>query len=449
MITAQLLVGQFCEPFLEAALESVSWVDSVACVNTHPDTPGGRENREKVFATVPSSKLRYAEYKQGPDGFSFAEARNQALAMIDHTNSHPFVLWLDADDIHAPEFAGIVHELLAQGADSITAEFMHFVVYQDAVQAVFPREVIYKLGAGTQWIGKVHETLLTTRTNPVVAPYRWFHASYIRGQRAVFDRWKFYADLVGDFRHYDGQNPDTIISDRVSVARRLEMEWPEVAAEALKDVPFCPHELAGERPWDPPTVGFVMILHHDDPPVRGEALNTFHETVGDHAELWFCYNGDEQSLCESLNEGFSHFRERSFDYIGWIHPDMLFDDPEWLNGLLTELRCWPKVGKVCSANTRDPLPATMIDGHEQCYLIRRLALDEIGLFDEGYLGIGGYEDWDMNRRLINAGWRVVTTPRSLVYHVGMGTRSKRDTDADARANADYYFTKWGTREPPV
>lgn len=450
MITAQVLVGKFYEPFLEAALKAVAgWVDAYSVVNTHPDTPFGRENRDKVLHSVPVNKLRYAEYHPaGPDAFSFAEARNLGLSMIDHTDTHPFVLWLDADDIHSPEAGWIFHKLLADGADSITAEFMHFVVYRDAVQAVFPREVIYKLGAGTTWVGRVHETLLTTRNNPVNAPYRWFHASYIRGQRSVFERWKFYSELTGDPHHYDGQNPDTIISDRVGVARRLEMEWPEVAAEALESVPFCPHELGDERPWDPPKVGLVLIDHPDDPPdMKEQALAGLAATHGKF-ELLRLDAGDD-SLTVSLNKGFSHFRDRGFDYIGWVHPDHRFDDPEWLNGLVAELRSWPKVGKVCAANTRDVLPERMIDGHEQCYLIRRLVLDEVGLFDEGYRGIGGYEDWDLNRRIINAGWRVVITPQSRVFHAGMTTRSQRDTDDDARANAAYYAEKWGSNAAPV
>lgn len=448
MITAQILVGQFDEPFLEAALRSVEgWVDAFSVVNTHPDTPGGRENRAKVLSAVPTNKLRYAEYHPGDEGFSFATARNLGLSMVDASDSQPFVLWLDADDIHTPEAGAIFHQLLADGADSVWAHFMHFVVYRDAVQAVFPREVIYRLTPETEWVGRVHERLHTPRHRQAWAEYRWFHASYIRGQRNVFDRWRFYSQLEGDFHHYDGQNPDTIISDRVSVARRLEMEWPSIATEALEGVPFCPHELGDERPSPPPKIGFVIIQRQDDP-ADSVAHATFHETTKGAAEL-LIVNGDHTSLCRSLNEGFADLRDRGFDFIGWIHPDMRFTDPGWLDGLLTEFRCWPNIGKACAANLRDPIPPTMIDAHEQCYLLRRLVLDEIGLFDEGYRGIGGYEDWDMNRRIINAGWRVVLTPRSLVYHVGMATRSQRDTTADQVANGHYYATKWGTYDAPV
>lgn len=448
MITAQVLVGQFPEAFLEAALHSVHWVDEYAVVNTHPDTPGGRENRAIVERAVPASKLRYADY-QPTAGFSFAEARNQALALIDQGDSDPFVLWLDADDIHSPDCCPIVHQYLANGADSISATFMHFVVYRDAVQAVFPRELVYRLTPSTRWVGDVHEKLITPRLRPAVADYRWFHASYIRGQRAVFDRWKFYSELAGDPHHYDGQNPDTIITDRVSVARRLEMEWPEIARGVIEQVPVCPHPLLDEPPFPEPRIGLVMIQHPDDP-ADDEAIDGLAGTHGfDFLTDLLFIDGDSRPLAEALNEGFDHFRRLGFDYIGWVHPDMRFDDPEWLAALVRELRSWPRVGKVCAANTRDNVPTELIDGHEQCYLIRREVLDEIGLFDEGYVGIGGYEDWDIHRRMVNAGWRVCISPHAKVFHAGMGTRSKRDTTADQVANAHRYQEKWGTNLAPV
>lgn len=448
MIVAQVLVGQFSEPFLEAALKSVGWVDKYAVVNTHADTPGGRANREIVMRTVPVEKLRYAEYHSTPETFSFAEARNQALDMIPPDT---FVLWLDADDIHTPELENIVHYYLMNGADSITADFMHFVVYCDAVQAVFPRELVYKKTPDTLWVGRVHEKLVTPRQRPVIAEYRWFHASYIRGQRSVFERWKFYSDLVGDTHHYDGQNPDTIIEDRVSVARRLEMEWPPVAQGAIEQVPCCPHPLKDEQPFPPPKVGLVLIEHRDDPQdMKAEMLRTLTDTVGDYEVLKL--DGNTDSLAVSLNKGFDHFRLRGFDYVGWIHPDHRFDDPLWLQSLLHELRCWPKVAKVCAANTRDVLPARLIDGHEQCYLMRCSVLGEVGLFDESFLMCGGHEDWDIHMRIVNAGYRVCITPRAQVHHAGMSTRSKDHSPealAAAQNNAARYMAKWGTASPPV
>jgi N-acetylglucosaminyl-diphospho-decaprenol L-rhamnosyltransferase len=55
-------------------------------------------------------------------------------------------------------------------------------------------------------------------------------------------------------------------------------------------------------------------------------------------------------------------------------------------------------------------------GHEACYLVRRAALDDIGLQDEAF-----FLDWegiDWTARARAAGWEVWFTPRADVVHIG-------------------------------
>lgn len=474
MIGAQVLFGDLPEPFLEAALRSVGWVDYVVAVNTAPGTQGGYQNMQAVDRVVPQEKLTMCAMDGALD---FAAARNAALAEVPDGD---FVLILDADDVHYPEAQDIIGYYLAQGADSITAAFYHFVCYRDAYQDVYPREIVFRKNPDTQFAGRVHEQLITRCHRPVVAEYRYCHYGYLKAQRDVFDRWVRYSEIEGDPNHYAGQDPDHIIEDRVSVAKRFTLPAPPAAAEVLEGYPVCPRPLDGEVESDPPTIGFVLLTR-DDADLLPEMLRTLRQTwgqfmvaaldIGSTDDSVALLNEAERldpvagfvgldlhvlgslpastSLTEALNTGFRWLREQGCEFIGWIHPDMLFTDPKWLSGLTHELACWPKVGKVCAANTRDGMPAAMIDGHEQCYLMRRQALDEIGLFDERYVGIGGYEDWDMHRRLLNAGWRVVLTPRAPVFHKGMATRSRRDTTAEQVANAEYYERKWGSRDAPV
>lgn len=49
-----------------------------------------------------------------------------------------------------------------------------------------------------------------------------------------------------------------------------------------------------------------------------------------------------------------------------------------------------------------------------CMLLRRQALDRVGLFDRGYFMYS--EELDLCRRLVKAGWRVIYLGRSLVVH---------------------------------
>jgi GT2 family glycosyltransferase len=71
------------------------------------------------------------------------------------------------------------------------------------------------------------------------------------------------------------------------------------------------------------------------------------------------------------------------------------------------------------------------------------------LFCEEYIGIGGYEDWDLNNRISKEGFAVVITPFSHVYHEGMQTRSRRDTTEEQVNNSRVYYKRWGTHKEQI
>lgn len=153
-----------------------------------------------------------------------------------------------------------------------------------------------------------------------------------------------------------------------------------------------------------------------------------------------------EALTRTLNYGFQYLmRRQECEYIGWVHPDMVFEDC-WLTQLVATLMNHPEVGKINSFNTRNGEPSIeeVYEGHEQCYLIPRGVLLKIGLFDEQFLGCGGYEDWDLNSRIRQEGYKVAIQPKSRVYHQGMGTRSKSDNSFFEQYNLKQYEKKWGT-----
>lgn len=53
------------------------------------------------------------------------------------------------------------------------------------------------------------------------------------------------------------------------------------------------------------------------------------------------------------------------------------------------------------------------------FMVRRAALEGVGVFDERF-SPGGYEDWDLQWRLREAGWKVGFSPRAFVHHAGSG-----------------------------
>lgn len=477
-IAAQIIFGQNKEPFLEYAIKSVDWVDYYTVCNTAPNSEEGLKNFDIVKENIPIDKLRYDSLKLDEhDHFSFAEARN---ACLDQTDEDDFVLLVDADDVHYPNLEQIVKDCIEAGVDSLTCHFYHLMVYKNLSQFVQPREIVFKNYAGTHFEKPVHEILINKKTWPMVSDYKYMHYGYVKPQREVFNRWKFYSDLEGDYTHYDGQNPDTIIEDRISVSNIVPEDHPPVIQKFLNEEyeEFNPLELKSTvMPYRGEKVGLVMITKNDEdlldlclqtlascvPVSDFELLVIDIASTDSSVEKCAKYSkripmdihktkDADTSLAETLNFGLNYFRSRAdIDYIGWIHPDMEFIDRSWLLNLCVTLRTYPNIGKICSYNTRDaPHEGEIWEGHEQCYIIRKDIVNKIGLFDEGYIGIGGYEDWDYNRRiLMHQGYKVMTTLTSRVLHTGMGTRSRRDTTSEQIENARYYEQKWGTNESPV
>jgi N-acetylglucosaminyl-diphospho-decaprenol L-rhamnosyltransferase len=75
-----------------------------------------------------------------------------------------------------------------------------------------------------------------------------------------------------------------------------------------------------------------------------------------------------------------------------------------------------------------------------CILLRREALDDVGLFDEGYFMF--VEDVDLCTRLRRAGWDVLFSPELEVLHIGGvstgGYRSRRMTLEHSRSIYRYF-----------
>ncbi|MFU8833432.1 MAG: glycosyltransferase, partial [Wenzhouxiangella sp.] len=81
----------------------------------------------------------------------------------------------------------------------------------------------------------------------------------------------------------------------------------------------------------------------------------------------------------------------------------------------------------------------VVTGVGFCMLLRKSALDEVGLFDEAY-GRGYCEESDLCMRLVRAGWRTVVADNVYVYH--RGNASFADRDERYRANRKIFDKRW-------
>lgn len=172
-------------------------------------------------------------------------------------------------------------------------------------------------------------------------------------------------------------------------------------------------------------------------------------------------NREEVSLTRALNQGMARLlADPAVRYICWIHNDMRFF-PGWLENL-ARVADRPEMGKVAPWNVSgDPAQyddawaerfmaehrEEFIPGNNCPWIMRREVVRQVGLFDERFIRCGGWEDWDYNNRVLDAGYLVGTTGASVVWHEGMGTRSHVDNRDACAHNASVYVEKWGGRQP--
>lgn len=188
-----------------------------------------------------------------------------------------------------------------------------------------------------------------------------------------------------------------------------------------------------------------------------EIIDTFIQFWEDNVNLYigslsYSEAYRNEGIASSLNRCAEYLlNDPEVGYIGWFHPDMV-GHPKWLSVLVKSMIKNQEAGKMSAYNNRDvknPPSTKPYSGHEQCYLIRRGVLERIGLFDERYMGIGGYEDWDMNNRIREEGFEVLIEPKSVVRHLGMFTRSQKDQSFFEQMNRNYYYSKWGTYDERI
>lgn len=467
-VGTHLIFGSLPEPFLEAALQSVNWTDYVCAVNTAPNDSVAAQHEAVVRRVVPREKLRLGRLDMGSK-FDFARARNLALGLADEGD---YVHFLDADYVFYPEWQREARALMARRHDVIEAVYWHLMIYKDLWQDELPREILFTNEKGVRFEGAVHEQLVHPKKNIGYARSRFVHYGYVKPAREVFRRWQLYAEIENDPGRYSDRQPDDILHDRLSVCQPFWREHPPAAQETLVSYPSAPRSSANLAET-PRNVGLVLLTWDNSRDLK-ECLASLATTrqpfklclvdngsnddsvqqVRDFAEendvpLLF-YIETDQSLATALNTGFnSHMIDDEIDYIGWIHPDMTFERNTWLECLRHAMDTHPEIAKLGSADlndgvrSEDPWPA-----NSQCYLIRKSALQTVGLFNESFLACGGFEDWEHNFRLLKVG-KVLVWPTSLIRHNSMSTRSQHDNEAAAHYNSDLYYQLTGTRDPLV
>lgn len=86
-------------------------------------------------------------------------------------------------------------------------------------------------------------------------------------------------------------------------------------------------------------------------------------------------------------------------------------------------------------------PIEIDSGIGACLMVRKSAIDAVGMFDERYFFF--FEETDWARRMRNAGWKIFHVPSALIYHF-----QGQSIGGDLRSRIEFYraryeyFRKW-------
>jgi GT2 family glycosyltransferase len=181
-----------------------------------------------------------------------------------------------------------------------------------------------------------------------------------------------------------------------------------------------------------------------------------------YPELTFLRFPENRGFVSGANAGTALALLADSEYILHLNNDTEIPagDYEWLDRLSEPLQADPRVGAVGAVSNRiyghqrrnapNPFPAprwkedNVLTGF--CLLLRKAAVQEVGLFDEQF-SPGNYDDFDYSLRLTQAGWKLAIAESVWIHHAMHATfktlQKAEEYDALLRTNRDKLLAKWG------
>ncbi|NSW52314.1 MAG: glycosyltransferase family 2 protein [Anaerolineae bacterium] len=189
---------------------------------------------------------------------------------------------------------------------------------------------------------------------------------------------------------------DVIVVDNGSTDGSLEMlrsEWPEIMIiENGSNVGLSKASNQGIEA----TSGRYVLLLNNDTLVNKDALDSMVAYLDHHPEAG-AVGGKLLNEDGSFQGGYAKF-------------STLWEELLIVTGLGFQL----KPGYPSHFDARQPLPVDWLSS--ACLLLRRSALDQVGLLDEVYFIYG--DEVDLQYRLNKSGWQVVYLPEATTIHFG-------------------------------
>lgn len=175
MLACALCVGSSPEPYLEATLASVAPVVDLLVVNEN----SGLERGPNLGTLERSEFARDGRLHVIRTQFTdFATMRNDAFAALAARAQPDWVLWLDADEVHADGIVTLARDLLPRLGPkygSVDGYTDHFLGSFSWISDVARRFCAYRFDPALRWRNAIHEKVDGLRGGSLVVPYRYAH----------------------------------------------------------------------------------------------------------------------------------------------------------------------------------------------------------------------------------------------------------------------------------
>jgi len=192
-VAVHLILGPREEPFLGAMLDSIAGVTGLAIVNDNSPDPSPHA------ATLAQSRFgREGHLVVDRTPFSgFAAARNVCMRLHGEVGAAPWVLFMDADEVHGPRVRRVAAHLadVPQAYDFVDAYTWHLFGSFEYYTSIERRMMFFRYRPDLHWEGAVHEKLVGLSGRRIALPYVYAHYGHTLQPRRHAEKGRQYSSL--------------------------------------------------------------------------------------------------------------------------------------------------------------------------------------------------------------------------------------------------------------
>ena len=178
-VVAHLIVGTKHEIFLPAMLAGLEPAVEHVFVNENSglgaDAPNLPALESSVFARTGRMTVARTTFE------TFAAARNVCFDLDTGAGADTWIVFIDADEVHAPRFSKIATQLdsLPAGIGFVDAYTWHFFMSFDWYTSIERRMMFHRWTPQARWEGEVHEQLTGVPGKRIALPYVYAHYGHV------------------------------------------------------------------------------------------------------------------------------------------------------------------------------------------------------------------------------------------------------------------------------